>query len=108
METDELIFYEPGVRGPSEDEKMSKKPDLVGKGREKKGCSCGTIISNVSVRPRKKVARPTSNVKLKEAICPVCKKAYKYPAGFEKQTCGRFECVYKMAVKKLKIRRVQQ
>jgi len=43
-------------------------------------------------------------MKTKEAICPICKKTYKYPPGFEKQTCGFFDCVYKMALKKLKIK----
>jgi len=49
-----------------------------------------------------------SKVKLKEAICPICDKPYKYPAEFKKESCGAFNCVYEMAVKKLKIRRVQQ
>ena len=43
-------------------------------------------------------------MEMKEAICPICKKIYKYPPGFEKQTCGIFDCVYRMALIKLKIK----
>jgi len=41
---------------------------------------------------------------MKEAICPICKKTYKYPPGFEKESCGAFDCIYRMALKKLKIK----
>ena len=43
-------------------------------------------------------------VKSKETVCPICKKVYKYPPGFEKKTCGVFDCVYKMALKELRIK----
>jgi len=41
---------------------------------------------------------------MRKAICPICKKTYKYVPGFEKKTCGVFDCVYKMALKELKIK----
>jgi len=43
-------------------------------------------------------------MEMKEAICPICKKTYKYPPGFEKESCGAFDCIYRMALKKLKIK----
>jgi len=79
--------------------------------KKPKGLVCGGLRSSTTSDLRGLFLRrgkKMPNTKLKEAICPVCKKRYNYPPGFEKQTCGRFDCVYKMALKKLKIKRVQQ
>lgn len=40
---------------------------------------------------------------LYEDTCPICKETFQYPRGFKSKTCGNFNCLYKLAVKKLKI-----
>ena len=38
------------------------------------------------------------------AICPVCKKDYPYLAGYDIGHCGRFDCIYELAMRELKRR----
>lgn len=41
---------------------------------------------------------------LKETKCPVCKEVYHYVPRNKPATCGKFDCLYKKALKKLKIK----
>lgn len=36
------------------------------------------------------------------AVCPVCKRKYPYLKDYKPGTCGRFECIYELAMRQLK------